>query len=193
LSFATVNFWETGPKAAGSRVLWALDAGSLEPEWVSEEARRLLAGEPARNCRAEVAGPADFYASLFGEEQDFEWLLLKGIYFGFDMPRPDFSETQNAIIRLAEVNNLAREQISRLGLNPKDQVALEILNRAEEMFGTIAGLVPALAPLVRWIQTRKVAIAPGPLTDVLAQTARAHEDFAALLTRFKSDTKEIWL
>lgn len=193
LSFATVNFWETGPKAAGSRVLWALDAEHLEPAWVSEEARRLVAGEPARNCRAEVTGPTDFYVSLLGEEQDFEWLLLKGMYFGFDMPRADFAETQNGLIRLIEINNLAREQLSRLTQNPKDSVPMQILNRADEMVATVGSLVPALSPLVRWLQTRKIAIQPGPLSAVLSATAQAHQDFATLLARFKSDAKEIWL
>jgi heptosyltransferase III len=194
LSFATVNFWETGPKTAGSRVLWAQSPIILEPEWVSEESQRMLKGEPGRNTRVEVGSPVDFFANLFlDDREDFEWDLIKAIYFGFEMPKLKTHVAQNAVLRLSEINNLAIEQIRKLSISPQEQMHSDILSRADEMFHAVAQLVPELAPLARWVQTEKERIGPGSLQDVANSTLAVHQAFQVLLARFQIDTKEIQL
>ncbi|MEQ1875775.1 MAG: glycosyltransferase family 9 protein [Bdellovibrionia bacterium] len=194
LSFASVNFWETGPKSAGSRILWAQSPVILEPEWVSEEAQRMIERQPGRNTRAEVVSPVDFFASLFlDDHEDFEWDLIKALYFGFDMPPLRTHVAQNAILRLSEINNLAIEQIKRIAIDPKGQTPYEILNRADEMFHTVSQLVPDLAPLARWVLTEKARVGPGPLGEVAAGTLAVHEAFQSQLNKFQIDSKEIQL
>ncbi|MCB0412182.1 MAG: glycosyltransferase family 9 protein, partial [Bdellovibrionales bacterium] len=46
LSYSSVNFWETGPRAPGSRVFWAVTPQNMEPEEVSRNFLLWLEGLP---------------------------------------------------------------------------------------------------------------------------------------------------
>jgi heptosyltransferase III len=182
LSFSSVNFWETGPKSAGSRILWSSRPEDLHPEIVSEEAFFLLAGFPSANCVAEVVHSCQAYQVLTDLLPSFRWNLIQYIYFGAPWPRSQGMEIEEGVNRLSEINQLALEQIETLKVNPQSPTAPLILDRADEMFSAVGQIVPDLLPLMGWYQAEKSRVPPADFSTVIAHTSAVHQAFARLLS-----------
>jgi heptosyltransferase III len=188
LSFSTVNFWETGPRANRSVVLWSESPGALDPATVNEEVQLMAAGLPTANGAVTSAGPLRAFKINSWNRDEFQWTFIKYIYFGGAKPESVPDEVLMAFEKLKQVNDLAIEQIALLAANSKNTTASQILDRADEMLNVVAQLVPDVGPIVRWLQTEKSRIPPGTFSSILSQTRNTHLTFARLLSG--NETKE---
>jgi heptosyltransferase-3 len=191
LSFAAVNYWETGPRSAGSRVLYADSPEELPSDKVTREAMSMLSGAESEEASVQVTGENAPYQILNTIDESFEWAITKALYLNEDFPSLPDENTEQAFLRLDEVNELALMNLQNLRQDPKNDTAMSVLNRCDEMVIAISQLVPRMRPLISWFNTQKVRIGPGPYSEVLAQTTECHNNLDHLLKVYIKDDKDV--
>lgn len=176
LSFAAVNFWETGPISDDSVIVHAETPEQLSPELVVNAARAML-GRHALPTEAvtlsQVPGPR------FKSEDSFSWKLIQALYTQADYPTPTDASTISGVQRLLEVSDMALEQLAVLKQDLGSKTALQILSAVDASLLKIAEAAPELGPLIRWFETERLRIPP---QDVVLTFARTHELFQNLQT-----------
>lgn len=190
LSFPMVSLWETGPRAAGSRIL-PLES---EDQFTSED----IVGEIVSTLRqtwpslpvVRVPSRTTPYIETRPLAQSFDWKLVQALYMGEMFPAAPSSTFLLGLQRLEEVNLLAIEQIAALKKDPKNQTASLILNRADEVMDHVISLVPEIAPIVRWFRVERVRIAPMSLENLLTETRHVHERLADVLNLYTGVANE---
>jgi len=181
LSMSSVNFWETGPRSQGSRVLWRSQATDYSPREVSEEALRMIDHLASEEAVVECVSAAAGYKILQWQQNEIEWDLIKIFYF--DKKADPYSGYEKVFSSLREINQLALEQLHILSESPQQATAIKIYGQVEELLDSLGRLVPPMQVIVRWISVQKIAIGPAPV-DVLVQSHKMiHED----LERYISD------
>ena len=174
LSFSSVNFWETGPRSPHSYII----KGDTEDDFVSDKvattAYKILNGEKLELSVVIGQKGNPSYRAFSKKEQDEQWNLVQAIYQGAAFPAIEGSLFQDGIAKLSEINQLMLEQMTFVQKGGDLQKVAGIIDRGEEIIETIAKLVPSLAALVRWYQTEKIRIGPGPQGEVLAKTIHIH-------------------
>lgn len=174
LSIGRVNFWETGPRAAGSVVLRATSGDQLN-SWDI-----LTAVEVLRNKRpipirfAKVVPHTPSYYLLEPKDQDFEWKFIQAIYMNEPFPETDNSLLRDGFSKLADINQLMIDQMVAMQGGVAAEKVAAIIDSGEEIIQTIGKLVPTLSILVRWYQTEKVRLAPGDTKDLIEKTLQIH-------------------
>jgi ADP-heptose:LPS heptosyltransferase len=194
LSSATVNFWETGPRSAASRILYADDLSTVEPQRVSAEARAMLHGLPPTGpcvVRDNLAGPYRLHDLNF---DDFAWQLIEALYTGTAFPECIDTQDLLAFQRLFEIAELALRQLD-LWSEPKTRAAAaQILAQVDTMLPEVARIAPRVAPVVHWFETERLRIPPGTADETLQRTRRIFADLhlvSAVYRRFLDPRVEI--
>lgn len=170
LSVGRVNFWETGPRAAGS---WVIRVAQ-EADLASDRVARVLAAltEKLRPelgvIQAQKGTPS--YVGLFPKEAEFQWKLVQAIYQGTPFPEPVAAEFWQAYDQLFDINKFLIEQLGALQNGAALEEHAAFIDRGEEVIGAIGKLVPSWGPVIRWYQTEKIRIGPDSAQTVLART-----------------------
>lgn len=170
LSLASVNFWETGPRAPGSVVLRGQDETDLPSDKVALAMKRSLNGEKHDLSAITVQKGSPSYWALLPKENDFQWNFVKAIYMGEDFPGNETPLFKDGILKLTDINMLMIDQMEQVKKGVDIRKVSSIIDRGEEIIDTIGKLVPALSPLVRWYQTEKVRIGPDTQENLLERS-----------------------
>jgi ADP-heptose:LPS heptosyltransferase len=182
ISLASVNFWETGPRSPGSRVLYAETEADLPSEKVAHEAVSMLADE---SPQAESIYVTNSYPSYVTPEntrnQDWSWKLIFALYMGGQWPSIGSNTIRQGLKNLGDVNNVIIEQLATIRKIKNITTVSSIIERCEEIIETVGNLVIELRPLIRWYQTQKSLIGPGSPTAILDATEKVHVDFDAII------------
>lgn len=181
ISFDTVNFWETGPKSTRSYIYKA----SFPEDVVSEELgscmHRILCGEDPSELIQRSAGLASYLKAVDDPDELFTWNLVQALYLSGDFPVTDDMQFCRAILKINEVNDLAREYI--LGIPDKGlEIMGPLLNRVDEVMVAVSRVMPKAAPIIKWYQTEKIRIAPDTPEVVAARTLEVHEKLQRILS-----------
>lgn len=183
ISLPTVSFWETGPRAKGSRIVVVASEDAVASDEIVAEALSMLKGQPPRLPVVRVPGPTLPYVESRPQPMAFEWELLRALYMAEGFPAPPSELFLLGMKRMQDVNALALEQIQTLRDNPANKTASAILDRADEIMDQIVqeGMVPEAAPLLRWFRTERLRIGPMPVEQLISSTEAVHRRFADVI------------
>lgn len=170
LSLSTVNFWETGPRAAGSVILRGQDETELASDKVAVAIEKVLNGQKPDLSTISVQKGTPSYWMLEPKGADFEWNLIQAIYMQQDFPANESALYKDAIIKMTDINLLMIEQMQKLQNGGDINKVAPIIDRGEEIIDTIGKLVASISPLVRWYQTEKIRIGPNTQEKLLARS-----------------------
>jgi ADP-heptose:LPS heptosyltransferase len=192
LSFASVNFWETGPRTTDSRVIFAEAPESLPASRVLDEAIAMLEGRTlalpyvGRTTAQPVA-----YQWRNLDDRHFGWSMIQAIYSGGEWPVVEDQLVAAGLYELREAINMAVEQLPHLA-NPKARgIANEILNQADVAITGIQRIVPDLFPLISWFQTERLRIGPMPVDHLMQKTHHAYAQMQAILNLYLGQPKTV--
>ena len=216
LSFPMVSFWETGPRAARSRVISVTDE-TLLPCDVCVQDIVSVWREVADACQSrtfitarthlpsylvETTGSgyslsSSAVASDFPCDQyEFQWNFVRAIYMGESFPPAPSEIFVEAVRRLLEANAVALHQLKSMDKLSHRETSVQILDRVDEIIEQIARMVPDIGPLVRWFQTERLRMGPMPVAELISETRRLHlklEEVLALyhleIDQFGTDMK----
>ncbi len=192
LSFNSVNFWETGPKSGGSRILVSDVPEALSSDKVIEECVSLLNG---RNAASDVIlvpqNRLQPYISTKEQSNLPEWEMIQAVYMGASFPFQNTRTFVEALNRLNEANELAIEQVRGLRKNPANKVAGTILQRVDEIYETIAKMVPSVGVLIRWFQTERIRLGPLKQAELLDATETLHMKLRDILSMYSPETESV--
>src|SRR5690606_7785850 len=82
----SVNFWESGPTSAGSRILLAEQIDLISPQRVSEEAVAMLQGAQAVDSCVIRRQRLQSYELHKIHQDPFCWQLIQALYTGSPFP-----------------------------------------------------------------------------------------------------------
>jgi len=181
VSFDSVNFWETGPKATQSFIYKA----SFPEDVISEELggyiHQVLCGQSPETLIQRSGGLTSYQTPEEDPQELFIWNLVQALYLSGDFPMAEDLQFCQAIEKIYEVNKLAQDNIMAIpdkGL----EVMAPLLNRADEVMAAVARVIPTVAPIVRWYQTEKVRIPPGTPESVAQRSLEIHEKLQRILS-----------
>lgn len=192
LSLGRVNFWETGPRAAGSVVLRA-NTGEQVNSWDVLTAIEVLRNKRPIPIRfAKVIPHTPSYYLLEPKDQDFEWKFIQAIYMNEPFPETENTLLRDGFAKLADINQLMIDQMIAMQNGIAAEKVAAIIDSGEEIIQTIGQLVPTLSILVRWYQTEKVRLAPGEAKELLEKTLQIHRTLQRVCDLYlpASDTAE---
>jgi ADP-heptose:LPS heptosyltransferase len=178
LSMPMVSFWETGPRSAKSRILRIESEDDVAASEIAVEAVAMARNQPTRTPTVRVLGPMYPYVEMRPQPGAFQWELLRAIYMSEPFPAPMSELFVTGMKRLADVNQLALEQIATLRMNPRNKIASEILDRVDPIMEQIVGMVPELAPVVEWFRTERLRLGPMPIEHLIERTDAVHRRLA---------------
>ncbi|MCB0349609.1 MAG: glycosyltransferase family 9 protein [Bdellovibrionales bacterium] len=176
ISFASVRFWETGPRAPRSRVLWFEDSRHISSERVAAELQLLLAHKPASSFSIEKIEEFGVLYKLNGyQEASFSWELVRALYMNIEFPIIDSVTIRHGFMRLGELATLGLDQMSAIQNPETRSIAIGILDEIDSLVHQVGQFVPEIGPVVRWFQTEKLRIGPASMNEVLATTRTIFE------------------
>jgi len=162
ISFGSVNFWETGPRAQNSRILWFVAPQDVVASQLAESAMAMLENKKDSGPYIQREPGFGVIYSLHGyTEDDWSWQLTRSLYMNSDA-QIEFNSTESkGLSSLCELSQVAAEN-ARMILDPvKRSVAISVLNEVDQLILQILAQVPSLSPVIRWFQTEKSRILPG--------------------------------
>ncbi len=189
ISLASVNFWETGPRSMDSVIVRAKTEEDLSSEKVATVIYRNLNGEKQDLSVIHTTAGTPSYSAFTPKSADFEWLFLRALYMAEDFPSNDDPNFVDAIVQMAEINQIMLQQMGNVDRSGDVAKAAPFIERGEEIIETIAKLVPATQSLVRWYQTEKVRIPPADMKTILQRTMEIHDLFQKVLDLYKNSTR----
>jgi heptosyltransferase-3 len=176
ISFSTVRFWETGPRATGSRILWFENVQDVNVSRIVREAELMLANKPASDFSIEKVETTGVIYQLNGYgEEDYTWELTKSLYMSHPFPLTDVKHIRLGFTRLRELASVALENLAVIKDPTRQVAASSILNEVDHLVDYIGQAVPSLSPVVRWFQTEKMRIGPVTFDEVLGITKTLFE------------------
>ncbi len=181
ISKGQVRFWETGPRALGSRVVCYNEKNKEAMSQLQDAIERMLVGAPADEKTYEVTQAEGVVYASTASESDFSWKLIQALYMQGDYPALESHTTELALKRIAELVDLGAEQLEQIK-NPRAQsVALSILNEVDFLMNQVCRIDSSIQPLVNWFITQKIRITATAFEDVFAQTQVIYEDIRTIL------------
>lgn len=175
VSCASVNFWETGPLAAGSRVVYSERLETLDPADIAAQAHSMLNGTPPPTpCAVREKRETPYTLHGIGFDS-FAWRLIEALYTGAPFPPAECEEDRLAFQRLFELTELALQQIGNWN-GPGRETAAKILEQVDTMLEEVGRINPRVAPAVRWFQTQRLRIPPGTEPEILERTQTAFQE-----------------
>ncbi|MCC7404338.1 MAG: glycosyltransferase family 9 protein [Bdellovibrionales bacterium] len=174
ISFPSVNFWETGPREAGSRILLLNPQQPPSPEVVAKEIWHAIEGLAPNEPTAFASGdsPVCFLADQTTPSEEFSWELIRAIYLSAEFPVLTSSLAYLGFQRLHELAELALKQIEATTREGSRAVAIEILNQVDSLVGSVRRMVPELDPLISWLETEKIRIPPSEMNELAERTRK---------------------
>lgn len=181
ISFSSVNFWETGPLAQNSRIIWGHTPEDIASDRVAIEINNILknktSGLPIVNRTS--YGPVA-YSSENITFENFNWELIEAIYMQQPFPKTTKLETMLAFKKLVETCKLAIEQIDLMPISENPKVQVEILNQVDQILEAVPRMAKETDPLIKWFQTERVRIGPVSLEQLLSQTKKLFGDLLTI-------------
>lgn len=179
VSFDGVQFWETGPRALGSRVITANQAEDLASEVVASHLESMIFGsEPSFAYYERVDASPVAYVSQLKEAslaEEFPWRLTLALYSGDPRPPLQSAQQAQALVQIHELSKIGLDQVAVLKAQPQLKSALEILSQVDLALHTVAQMVPSWRPLVQWYETEKVRIGPTEWLELCAKQENIYE------------------
>lgn len=179
LSFAGVNFWETGPKAAGSQIWLSQTPADASTEGISDAAVMQLRGETHPLAIPLAEGIPCYAMTEQTEGGDFAWKLLQALYLGAEFPMADSLEFVEAVEKINDMNKVVLETLEQPGID--SNFLGQLVDRADEVMGAVAKLQGEAAIYVRWIQAEKSRIAPSNTDSIKVRMKELHGQLGILL------------
>lgn len=186
ISFDSVNFWETGPKATLSFIYKAAFPEDVVSEEMGACIHQVLQGKTPAELIRRSAGLASYEVPQEDPQELFSWNLIQALYLGQDFPIAESLQFCQAVEKIFEVNRLACEHILQIPDKGLDVIA-PLLDRSDEIMAAVARMIPMVSPLVKWYQTEKVRIPPGPRELVAQQSLEIHEKLERILRVYMLD------
>lgn len=172
LSSRTVNFWETGPRTSGSRVIFAEKVNDIDPNDVIKEIQNTIMGAPAGKNVALVTSGIEGYIPQFALSDNFEWNLLKGLYMGGELPVVEDYLTILAMTQMREVNEIIMEQTQHIIDKKEPSLHADLIAQADEIISGIRKFAPQMQPLISWYEVERTRIPPGNLANIAERTIK---------------------
>ncbi|MBT4761880.1 MAG: glycosyltransferase family 9 protein [Bdellovibrionaceae bacterium] len=189
-SFPSVNFWETGPLASQSAVVYKESREMLTSDVLSNEITLFLSSDEfSDTCIRKSDKGLTRYNVDLDEVFDFHWNLIKALYLpGQVFPHLLLQEHFQAIWQLKDILGFVIDQVEKMEGQSDDK--LQDLNlsivESEQLIGAIFRLVPDLMPIYWWFQTEKIRIAPAPLSHIINETKSKYEQLLAVVDLYIS-------
>lgn len=192
LSSTAVNFWETGPRTIGSRVLWNPRISDLGPDQViSETVSMMTGGEHSKNAIVRFSNDLIGYKWSQSEGTAFEWGLIEALYTGKPFPILDDQEVYAALLRMRELCTVAMKQIPLFREIDKRRQAHELLSQVEQVLEHIESMIPSVGPILRWFRTEKTRMGPMDLDQLIDHTYQVYEKMYLVTTIYVGAGQEI--
>lgn len=188
LSVGDVNFWETGPRAAGSAVVRAQGPADLSSETIAQALVTLHDGGIPQDAIIAASGIPAYLRQNNEPGGDFSWELLQALYLDAAFPVTDSGTFVMAVQKLREMNDVVVEQLE--AVNVESGALGSLMDRADEVFTAIARISPEAGVLVRFALTEKSRIAPGPLDAIRSEMKRIHRQLAQVLRLYDFEAAE---
>lgn len=181
ISFDSVNFWETGPKAANSFIYKSDFPEDVVSEELGAYIHQVLQGEIPPKLIQRSAGLASYALPEEDAKELFAWNLIQALYLSGNFPVSDDLQFCQAVEKINEVNNLARENI-RMIPDKGLEVMGPLIDRADEVMAAVARVIPSVLPIIKWYQAEKVRIPPGSREMVAQRSLEIHEKLQRILS-----------
>lgn len=182
VSFASVNFWETGPRSKGSRVLYAVTEADLPSETVANEAINIIQNKaPSTESIVVTTEAPSYHAPPNTRNRDWNWNVLQALYMNESWPPLNTNTQRQGLKNLFDVNHVIMDQFNTIKKTRNVNIVSGIIERCEEVIESVGTLVPELQSLIRWYQTQKALIGPGTPLAILEATHQVHKDFDAII------------
>ncbi|OQW50321.1 MAG: hypothetical protein A4S09_00570 [Proteobacteria bacterium SG_bin7] len=172
LSSQTVNFWETGPRVSGSRVIFSKKINDIHPGDVIKEIQNTILGAPAGKNVAIATSAPDGYIPQFPTSDDFEWNLVKALYMGGELPVVEDYSTILAMTQLREINQIVLEQTQQILIKKESSLHADLIARGDEIIAGIKRFAPKILPLISWYEVERTRIPPGKLANIAERTIK---------------------
>ncbi len=172
LSCSAAKFWETGPRAPMSRVVYAHEPEMLSADRIVAEVRAIMGhSSPYTQEIRSCAGSPVAFEVLGQNDYDFEWSLTEALYTKSPYPIIQEQLQYDAIQRIQETAVMALECIQALINQEGDRaVHYEILNQVDVILDSVEKIAPCWTPLLNWYRTEKVRISPDSVENLLQKT-----------------------
>lgn len=185
ISIGPVRFWETGPRAMGSRIVRIEETTESADSIILEEAERMITGAPPLATTFEATSESGVIYSGQLDNEDpievFSWELIKALYMDNTYPVIEEQRTHLAFMRLTELVDLGLEQLAYVRRPQSQEIAFKILNEVDSLMDQVSELDVRVRPMVNWFLTQKIRIGPGPFESVLQQTEKIFQDMQTVL------------
>jgi ADP-heptose:LPS heptosyltransferase len=176
ISFASVRFWETGPRAPRSCVLWFESRANVDVQRIAAAGIRMLSNQAIdAPCILRTDAPGVLYDLVGYQDDDFSWELTRALYMNHPFPMTEVGSVRLAFLRLAELATLGLEQVEKVKVQKTQTIAVNILNQVDAMIEQVGRLEPQVGPVVRWFQTEKLRIGPEDFKIVVEKTRLAFD------------------
>jgi heptosyltransferase III len=181
ISKGPVRFWETGPRASGSRVFIYDEQSNSALSDLMQAIEKMLAGQPPDDTTYEVTQKEGVIYDSASSKPDFSWRLVQALYMQGDYPEIETHKTVLALRRITELVDLGNEQLGQID-NPRARsVALSILNEIDFLMNQVCRIDASVQPLVNWFITQKIRITAKNFDEVLQQTKTIYADARTIL------------
>ena len=190
ISSKEVNFWETGPRSASSQIVYNSNLADINPAEIATMIQNLITGVQNPQTVKMVGGfpsyivPGEHRASHFG------WDLVKAIYLGEAFPVTDDLQFIEAVGQLHAMNEVVIENLQKIPQSGLKALG-PILDRSDEVFRAIGGIVPLASIFVHWLETERIKIPPGKSDEIYSRTLQTHRDFKYLLRAYVLDDQPV--
>jgi hypothetical protein len=181
ISFDAVNFWETGPKATNSFIYKASFPEDVVSEELGAYLHQILQGEAPSQLIQRSGGLASYELPMEDPKELFTWNLVQALYLNGNFPVSDDMQFYKAVEKINDVNNLACENIRMIPAKGLE-IMSPLLDRADEVMAAVARVIPMAVPIVKWYQTEKLRIPPGPIETVAQRSLEIHEKLRRILS-----------
>ena len=192
ISMKSVNFWETGPLAKKSRIIFGETKDDIASDRVAYEMNCMLEDKQSGNPVISRVSYGPVAYEHQGESLDnFSWQLIEAIYMQGSFPVVDNPDVAHGIKRLNELAELAVQQLSEIDVTKNVDIQMELLSQIDTMLEIIPKLVPALEPLVAWFQTERVRIGPFSVQQVLSMTKAKFSDLKIVTDLYMTNEPDL--
>ena len=185
LSFSKVNFWETGPRSLGSRILVAETPEDLPSDRVAAECVAMLqkteSGRPTvyRDSQQTIGFKWHHQVDL-----QFEWNMIQPFYYGGEWPVVQSPFVDQALCQLREAVNVAVIHIEGLKDPHKRRTCHLLIEQADIAIAAIGNIVPSLKPLVAWFETERLRLGPENLETLIVRTGEIYGQLLGVLNLY---------
>lgn len=191
LSYNSVNFWETGPRVLGSRIVFANTPFEMPSEQVADEALSMLGDLPSTStCILRTGTQPIGYRWTRGYHESRSWEIIEAIYTGAHWPAHLSDVERKAVIQMMEAVLVGLLQIETMKNPERRATAQMILDRMDEAINSIGEIIPLLKPAVGWFVAEKIRVGPCPVEDLIGLYAKIYEGLHTILLHLHNPFNE---